>query len=124
LAQYDIYKQHKAIYEEYKKLSPRKQDAFHDKHHEEIQSYEAAKKYLTDVLNGRKSPPIKEWWTEKKKLSAEKFSLCENYYRLQDEVRSVEVLRKSAEGLMLEIASEQQSQRIPLELSANNRNAR
>jgi len=40
------------------------------------------------------------WQTEKTTLTAERFSLCEDYYRLKDETRSVEVLRKGAENIM------------------------
>ena len=110
LANCDIHKQHRAVYQQYQQLPPKKQDVFCDKHFEEIQAYEAAKKYLADVLNGRKSLPIKEWQTEQKKLSADKFALCEDYYRLQDEVRSVEILRKSAVSLLREEASIQRLQ--------------
>lgn len=32
--------------------------------------------------------------------TADKFSLCEDFYRLKDEIRSVEVLRRGTENLM------------------------
>jgi len=35
-------------------------------------------------------------------LTADKFSLCEDFYRLKDEIRSVEVLRRGAENLVRE----------------------
>ena len=112
LSQCNIHMQHKATYQQYQQLPPKKQDAFRDKHFEAIQAYEAAKKYLAGVLNGRTFIPLKEWQAEQKKLTAEKFTLCEKYYRLQDEVRSVEVLRKSAESLMHEESWEQTPTRI------------
>jgi hypothetical protein len=34
------------------------------------------------------------------RLNAERFSLCGDYYRLKDETRSVEIVRKGAENIM------------------------
>ena len=51
-------------------------------------------------MNGRTTVPIKSWQAEYEKLTADKFSLCEDYYRLKDETRYVELLRKSTENLM------------------------
>ena len=52
-------------------------------------------------MNGRTDPPpIKDWQAEQKKLTAAKFALTERYYGLQDEVRSVEQLRKGVENIM------------------------
>jgi hypothetical protein len=124
LAHFDSYKQHRAIYQQYKQLPPKKQDTFRNKHSKEISTYETAKQYLTNVLNGRKSLPVKEWQAEQKKLASEKFTLCEDYYRLQDEVRSIEVLKKFAENIMHEKETALQPSRIYLDLSANNKSAR
>ena len=63
-------------------------------------------------MNGRTDPPpIKEWRAEQTKLTAAKYALCERYYALQDEVRSVEQLRKGAENIMREAAQERQPHR-------------
>ena len=52
-------------------------------------------------MNGRTDPvPIKEWRAEQKKLTAAKYAACERYYALQDEVRSIEQLRRGAENIM------------------------
>ena len=75
---------------------------FFDKHFEEIRLYESAKKYLDAVLNSSKDIPIKMWQAEKAMLTAERFLLCEEYYRLKDETRNVELLRKGAENIMRE----------------------
>ena len=48
------------------------------------------------MLYSRKKIPIKAWQSEQTKLTAERFSLCEDYYRLKDETHSVELLRKGA----------------------------
>ena len=59
-------------------------------------------------MNGRTDPPpIKEWRKEQQSLTAAKYAACERYYALQDEVRSVEQLRKGAERFMNEETPEQ-----------------
>ena len=59
-------------------------------------------------MNGRVKLPIKEWKTEQSALTAERFLLCEDYYRLKDEVRNVEVLRKGVDDILSEERSERQ----------------
>jgi len=102
LAQYEIIKKHKAVYQKYQQLDPKKKNTFYDKHREEIRLYEDAKSYFDKVMNGRTSLPIKAWTEEQLKLIAEKFALCEEYYRLKDDVRNVDVLRRGAESVMRE----------------------
>jgi len=102
LTQCNNLKQHRAVYRKYKSLDPKKSEVFYDKHFEEIRLYESAKQYLDAVLNGRREIPVKAWQSEQTKLTTERFSLCEDYYRLKDETRSVELLRKGAENIMRE----------------------
>lgn len=102
LAQVDSYKQHSAVYKKYTQLDPKKRDAFRDKHSEEIRSYKDAKQYLDAVMNGRTGLPVKEWKAEQARLATEKYLLCEEYYRLKDETRSIEVLLNDAENSMRE----------------------
>ena len=58
-AHYENYKQHKDMYAKYKKLDPKKSEAFYDKHYEAIQEYEAARKHLNGVMGDNKTLPIK-----------------------------------------------------------------
>jgi hypothetical protein len=51
-------------------------------------------------LNERTTIPEKKWRSELAELTAERYSLCEEYYKLKDDVKSVEVLRRSAESIM------------------------
>jgi hypothetical protein len=51
-------------------------------------------------MNGRTEVPVNKWKAEHAKLTAEKYSLREDYYRLKDETRNVELLRKGAENLL------------------------
>ena len=97
-------KQHRAIYQKYQQTDPKKRGTFLEKHSDEIQSYRDAKQYLDAVMNGRTGLPVKEWTAERGRLTAGRFSLCGEYYRLKDETRSVEHLRKGAENIMWEDA--------------------
>ena len=54
---------------------------------------------------------IKDWRKEQQSLTAAKYAACERYYALQDEVRSVEQLRKGAENIMRQEVQERQSRR-------------
>jgi septal ring factor EnvC (AmiA/AmiB activator) len=111
IAQYESRKQHRAVYNEYAgiKNNPKKREAYYDKHKTEIEAFKDARDYITTVMNGRTNPvPIKDWRAEQTMLTATKYALCERYYALQDEIRSVEQLRKGAENIMREDVQERQ----------------
>lgn len=40
------------------------------------------------------------WEKEPADLTAEKYTLCDEYYRLNDELRNVEALRRGAENII------------------------
>ena len=44
-------------------------------------------------------------------LTAERYALCEEYYKLKDDVKSVEFLRRSAENIMSADAPEREPKR-------------
>lgn len=113
----DNHKKYKSVYQKYKNLAPKpqqpsilnpfpkkpdttKQDAYYDKHAEEIQLYLDAKRYFDVVMNGRDKLPIKDWQAEQTELRAKKYTLSKEYYTLKDEIKSVEVLRRSVENIM------------------------
>ena len=127
LAHVENMNNHKSIYKKYKSLAPkkseamnsinpftrkkavleyetstRKQEAYYDKHGEEIQAYQNAKKYFDSVMNGRNTLPVKEWQSEQKKLLAKRYNLCDKYYSLKDEIKNVEVIRRSVEKIINE----------------------
>ena len=112
LAQWEIHQQHKAVYQKYRALPKKNQDAFYDKHYEEIQLYEGSKAYFDKVMNGKnddgsnKTLPIKQWQKQQKKLLAERYTLVERYYKLKDDVKNIETLQRGAEKLIKEAASE------------------
>jgi len=103
LTQTTTYHKTKTIYKKYKKLSPNQQPAYKEKHAAELQSYDAAVKYLKDHLNGRTTIPEKAWKAEREKLLKDRYALAEQFYDLKDNVRNIEVLRRSAESLMSDI---------------------
>jgi len=102
LAHYEIYKQHKAVYMKYKQLDPKKGDAFYDKHSDEILLFENSKNYFDKLMKGNKNLPIKEWQNEQSALLDEKFDLCERFYKIKDELKNVEALKRGAENIMRE----------------------
>lgn len=106
LAQVDIRKKHVAVYKKYQSLDPKKRGAYADKHADEIAAYKAAVKYLKDHLNGHDKIPVKEWSAEYNSLLAERYANLDRYYKLKDDVRNVEVLRRSAERIMRDITPE------------------
>jgi hypothetical protein len=106
LAQVDIFNQHKVVYKKYRQLDPKKRVVFKEKHAKEIERYRTASTYLKEHLNGRTIIPVKEWRKECDKLLDERYAHIDEYYKLRDEVRSIEVLHRSAERLLSEVALE------------------
>ena len=102
LEQCDIKKQHRAVYQKYTKLDPKKRKAYAEKHAEEIRLYKEAADYIKGVMNGRaEPPPIKKWKAELETLTAERYALYYVHLRLVDELKSIEALRHGAESIIL-----------------------
>ena len=100
LAQAESLKKHRAMYQKAQQLPPKKHEAFCKKHAEEIQLFESAKRHFEVCMTGRTVLPIKTWKAEQAKLFAERYAHCDEYYKLKEDVRNVEVLRRSAEEIM------------------------
>lgn len=114
LAQVDIFRQHKAVYAKYKSLDLKKRDAFYDKHSDEISAYQSASIYLKDHLNGHEKNPEKAWRNERDKLLSQRYAHVVEYYKLRDDVRNVDVLRKGAEAVMAQEPQKRWEQKIEL----------
>jgi len=57
------------------------------------------------VLNDKvTTPPVKDWKAELVRLTSERYILCDEYYRLDDDLKSVEALKRGAEKIMREEA--------------------
>ena len=132
IANVDIFNQHKAIYKKYKSLDPKtdraaqgslnpftrskaakeheaavkKQEAYYEKHAEEIAQYESASAYLKNHLNGYGKIPEKEWRAERENLLAERYAQVDNYYKLKDDIQNVETIKRGAMNLMRDITPE------------------
>ena len=112
LEQCEIQKRHRAVYQKYAKLEPKKRKAYGEKHAEEIRLYKEATDHIKDVMNGRtEPPPIKKWKEELETLTAERYGLCDEYYRLDDDLKSVDALRRGAELLMQDEPQREQPKR-------------
>jgi len=64
--------------------------------------FAAAKKYITDHLNGHGKIPYNTWKAERAKRNAERNRLNGEYVSLKDEVKEVEQIRKSVDTIMRE----------------------
>jgi len=68
--------------------------------------YEAAEKYLRDVLQERfddkKLPPITKWQAEREKLTAVKERLDGEYTKLWHETRAVEKIMRNVDDILRE----------------------
>ena len=117
MAQQAVRVQHRAVYNEYARLDPKKREPFYAKHKAEIDAFKEAREYINAVMDGSKDPvPVKEWQAEHTKLTAYKQRLAEKYYTLQDEVRSVELLKKGAVNIMREDGREAPSRKQDISL--------
>ena len=51
-------------------------------------------------MNGRTELPIKDWQKEQKELAAKRYTLCDEYYSLKEEILNIEAIRRSIETIM------------------------
>ena len=100
IRQVELYLQYKEVYTQYQQLKPKSQAAFAEKHDAGITIFESASRYLKGVMNGKPTLPIKAWRAEHSKLTAEKHRLTQAYVLLKDEVRDIELIRRTAYDIM------------------------
>ena len=50
--------------------------------------------YLKENLNGCGKIPEKDWRAEREKLLAERYTMVDEYYKLNDDLKNVEALRR------------------------------
>lgn len=76
---------------------------YYETHRAEIAMYDNAERYLKDVLQERfdpaKLPPMTKWKAERDTKTAEKDGLHQEYYRLRDEVKNAEAIKRTVEQL-------------------------
>jgi hypothetical protein len=112
LAQYDIMQQHNVVALKLNSFKGKQYDAYVVKYKAEIDAYKNAFDYFVGVLNGRTKVPVKAWRAEMKTLGADRIVLGEKFYGLNDEIKVVENLRRSAEKLVREVVPNLQKQKI------------
>jgi hypothetical protein len=66
---------------------------------------------IGEMMNGYGKIPEKEWTAERDKLLAKRYSNCDAYYKLREDVQSVETLQRNAENLMRGITPERTEER-------------
>ncbi|MCL2456656.1 MAG: MobA/MobL family protein [Defluviitaleaceae bacterium] len=128
---------HRAIYQKYKNLTPKKDtaalnslnpftrnkaakdyeaatqkhEAFYEKHADAIDAYKASQQHFAAVMNGRTKLPISYWQKEQNELAAKRYKLCDEYYALKEKIPNMEAIRRSVENLMREDVQELQRTR-------------
>lgn len=79
-------------------------NAYYDAHRTEIVLFEAAERYLKDVMQGRfdpkKLPPITKWTAERDKLNTGMRRLNGEYVSLKNETAEVEKIRRNVHDIM------------------------
>lgn len=90
-------------------------NAYYRDHDSEIVLFEAAERYLKDVLQKRfdpkKLPPIAKWKAERDRLISEKEQLSQQYRTLKDEVKEVEQIRRNVHSILKEANGREQPTR-------------
>ena len=112
IRQSDNYTKHKKIYKQYQQeKNPKRKAEFAQKHDTAITLYEAASGYLKRHLNGRNEIPLRSWKAERVKLTAERKTLDMKYYKLKEEIKEAEQIRKSVYSIVRQEERERQPRR-------------
>ena len=90
-------------------------NSYYHAHDTEIVLFDAAERYLKDVMQERfdpkKLPPIRKWESERDKLKAERQQLSREYDRLKNEVKEVEQIRWNVQNVLREESHREQHTR-------------
>lgn len=90
-------------------------NAYYEEHRTEITLYEAAERYLKDVMQDhfdpKKLPPISKWEAESNKLKSERQELSRRYFTLKEDVKEVERIQRSINNILREENGRQQPTR-------------
>lgn len=99
IEQAEYYLSFKPLAQERKQMKPRQQTSFTEAHQHEFILLDAAKQYLTGVMNGRKHLPLKAWKAERDKLMSRRGQLSRDYTSLKQATAEVEQIRRSVQGI-------------------------
>jgi len=91
-----LFSRHRKLSKQYNELAPKVRDKYYSMYKNELEAYKKSTDYLREHLNGRTIIPIKKWESEYKELTAKRYSLCDKYYDLRSDIKSVEQLKRGA----------------------------
>lgn len=101
LKQAEIYRKYRPVCKEYLSQKPKKKEDFYNSHTAELILYNAAVKFLKRNFNHGKLP-VAEWQAQIEELTPKKKSLYADMYRLRDEVKAVEDIKKQLDTITQE----------------------
>lgn len=98
LKQAEIYRKCRPVYKEYLSQKPKKKESFYNEHTADLILYNAAVRFLKKSFNHGKLP-VAEWKTQVEQLTPKKQSLYADMYKLRDEVKTVEDIKKQLDSI-------------------------
>ena len=101
------YQKYKPIRQKLEKVAPGKWEQFEQRHGADLTLFNAAARYLDTLKSSGEAVTPKAWRAEAAKLTAEKDADYLKMRAMQEDIKAVETLRKTAERL----AREEQAQR-------------
>ena len=101
LKQAEIYRKYRPVYKEYLSQKPKKKERFYNEHTADLILYNAAVKFLKRNFNHGKLP-VDEWKEQIERLTPKKQSLYADMYKLRDEVKTVEDIKKHLDAITQE----------------------
>jgi hypothetical protein len=101
IKQAEIYHKHETLYTQYQQeKNLKKRDTLYQNHTAGIILFEAAKRYLKGVLNGRTIIPLDRWRAEQAEKTAAQKMLTQKYIALKEDTRKVERIRRGVADIM------------------------
>lgn len=95
------YLEYRPFQQQYLKFKPVKQKAYYEKFRFELTLYEAAENYLRDTLGDHADLKPRAWQVELASLNIKRKSHYVEIYKLKDELKEVEVVKKCVENVLL-----------------------
>lgn len=103
------YSKYRPIRKQLDRINPEKQELFKDRHSRELILYAAADRFLQERKDGGEVITPKVWKDELIKLTTEKDKKYTEMRAMREKLKSVEQLKKAAEGLAKEEQSKLQN---------------
>ena len=101
LKQAEIYRRYRPVYKESLSQKPKKKEDFYNAHTADLILYDSVVRFLKRNFNHGKLP-VAEWRAQIEQLTPKKKSLYADMYRLRDEVKAVEDIKKQLDSITQE----------------------